>query len=394
MERRSTSFWKRNQLFTTRSERIRASRTPVKPLPPRKIYGNHPFKPRLFAPKKRRLNLYEIIIANLPNWDLTFLLDYLPTREQLKIPYMVMAALPIAALGIALLFFFPHEGAKTVSGKMAAPADAGDPVAQAEKIAGKTRAKGRTDIILLGSDLREESGAYRTDVIMLVSVDLETNQVSVVSFPRDLFIDVPGRDPMKINTIMGAGGFKSLRAAFEKNFDIKPRYYVMTNFQGIVNIVDSLDGIDVDVAETMTDRCDLPQAVNGDCTVEPGSVQMDGLTALWYTRARESTSDYDRLRRAQEVGYAIFKKMISADAIGRLPELFSAYGDSVETNMRINDAIPLLPSAARAYKDHSLIQTAAIGENEATPTFSWDGMWILLPDLDAVKSVLREAGIP
>jgi polyisoprenyl-teichoic acid--peptidoglycan teichoic acid transferase len=83
---------------------------------------------------------------------------------------------------------------------------------------------------------------------MLVSVDLETNQVSVVSFPRDLFIDVPGRDPMKINTIMGAGGFKSLRAAFEKNFDIKPRYYVMTNFQGIVNIVDSLDGIDVDVA--------------------------------------------------------------------------------------------------------------------------------------------------
>jgi polyisoprenyl-teichoic acid--peptidoglycan teichoic acid transferase len=297
-------------------------------------------------------------------------------------------------LGIALLSFFPHEGAKTVSGKMAAPADAGDPVAQAEKIAGKTRAKGRTDIILLGSDLREESGAYRTDVIMLVSVDLETNQVSVVSFPRDLFIDVPGRDPMKINTIMGAGGFKSLRAAFEKNFDIKPRYYVMTNFQGIVNIVDSLDGIDVDVAETMTDRCDLPQAVNGDCTVEPGSVQMDGLTALWYTRARESTSDYDRLRRAQEVGYAIFKKMISADAIGRLPELFSAYGDSVETNMRINDAIPLLPSAARAYKDHSLIQTAAIGENEATPTFSWDGMWILLPDLDAVKSVLREAGIP
>jgi polyisoprenyl-teichoic acid--peptidoglycan teichoic acid transferase len=144
----------------------------------------------------------------------------------------------------------------------------------------------------------------------------------------------------------------------------------------------------------MTDRCDLPQAVNGDCTVEPGSVQMDGLTALWYTRARESTSDYDRLRRAQEVGYAIFKKMISADAIGRLPELFSAYGDSVETNMRINDIIPLLPSAARAYKDHSLIQTAAIGENEATPTFSWDGMWILLPDLDAVKSVLREAGIP
>jgi anionic cell wall polymer biosynthesis LytR-Cps2A-Psr (LCP) family protein len=167
----------------------------------------------------------------------------------------------------------------------------------------------------------------------------------------------------------------------------------MTNFQGIVDIVDSLDEIEVEVSEAMTDRCDLPQAVDGDCTVEPGTVRMDGQTALWYVRAREATSDYDRLRRAQEVGYAIFKKMVSANAIGRLSELYTAYGDSVETNMRLNDIIPLLPVAARAYKDHSLIQAAAIGENEATPTFSWDGMWILMPDLEAVKGVLRGVGV-
>jgi polyisoprenyl-teichoic acid--peptidoglycan teichoic acid transferase len=217
--------------------------------------------------------------------------------------------------------------------------------------------------------------------------------VSVVSFPRDLFVDVPGRYAMKINSIMGVGGFKSVRAAFEKNFDVKPRYYVMTNFQGIIHIVDSLDSIEVEIKEPLTDRCDLPQSVDGECTVEPGTVKMDGKTALWYVRSRESSSDYDRLRRAQEVGYAIFKKLISGDAISRLPELYSAYGDSFETNMRVNDIIPLLPVAARAYKDHDLIQTAAIGESEATPTWSWDGMWILLPDLNAVKGVLRETGI-
>jgi polyisoprenyl-teichoic acid--peptidoglycan teichoic acid transferase len=393
MDRRSTRFWNRSHIFLNRSERIRASRSPVKPLPPRKIYGNYPFTPRATV-QKRKPKLHEIILSHIPDWDLSFLLDYLPTREQLKIPYMVMAALPIMALAVALLFFFPHSSVKTVSGKLSASGNASDPVAQAEKIAGKTQSKGRTEIVLLGSDLREGDGSFRTDVVMLVSVDMETNKVSVVSFPRDLFIDVPGRYAMKINSIMGVGGFKSVRAAFEENFNVKPRYYVMTNFQGIINIVDSLDTIEVEVKETLTDRCDLPQAVDGVCTVEPGTVRMDGLTALWYTRSRESTSDYDRLRRAQEVIYAIFNKMISADAIVRLPELYTAYSDSFETNMRLNDIIPLLPVAARAYKDRQLIQTAAIGENEGYPTFSWDGMWILMPDLEAVRGVLNSAGIP
>jgi polyisoprenyl-teichoic acid--peptidoglycan teichoic acid transferase len=211
------------------------------------------------------------------------------------------------------------------------------------KLPGRRAPKDALDIVLLGSDERESGGAYRTDVVMLVSINLETNMVSVVSFPRDLFIDVPGRYGMKINTVMGVGGFKALRTTFDKNFGVKPRFYVMTNFQGIVNIIDSMEGIDIEVAETLTDRCDLPQAVDGDCTVEPGIVHMDGLTALWYIRARETTSDYDRLRRTQEVGYAIFKKMISADAILRLPELYNALSDSFETNMRVNDIVPLLP---------------------------------------------------
>jgi polyisoprenyl-teichoic acid--peptidoglycan teichoic acid transferase len=392
MERKTVSFWNRSRLFLNRSERIRASRTPVRPLPPRKIYGNYPFTPRIMV-QKRRPKIHEIILAHIPDWDLSFLLDYLPSREQLKIPYMIMAALPIVVLCISLLNFLPGDGSKSSSGKVFAAADTNDPVAQAEKIAGKSHGKGRTDIVIMGSDLRENDGAFRTDVLMLVSVDLESNQVSVVSFPRDLFVDVPGRYAMKINSIMGVGGFKSVRAAFEKNFDVKPRYYVMTNFQGIIHIVDSLDSIEVEIKEPLTDRCDLPQSVDGECTVEPGTVKMDGKTALWYVRSRESSSDYDRLRRAQEVGYAIFKKLISGDAISRLPELYSAYGDSFETNMRVNDIIPLLPVAARAYKDHDLIQTAAIGESEATPTWSWDGMWILLPDLNAVKNVLKETGI-
>jgi hypothetical protein len=115
MERRSNLFWKRSRHLMSRAERIRSNRTPLRPIPPRKIYGNHPFTPRL--PVKKRRKLYEIVLANLPRWDLTFLLDYLPSREQMKIPYMIMAVVPIMAMCVSLLFFFPHEGAKTVFGQ-------------------------------------------------------------------------------------------------------------------------------------------------------------------------------------------------------------------------------------------------------------------------------------
>jgi hypothetical protein len=67
--------------------------------------------PRAYGAKTQP-KLHEIILSHIPDWDLTFLLDYLPTREQLKIPYMVMAALPILALAVALLFFFPHSRRK------------------------------------------------------------------------------------------------------------------------------------------------------------------------------------------------------------------------------------------------------------------------------------------
>jgi hypothetical protein len=141
MERRSHRFWNRSRMFLNRAERIRASRSPVKPLPPRKIYGNYPFTPRVMV-QKRQPKLHEIILSHIPDWDLTFLLDYLPTREQLKIPYMVMAALPIMALAVALLFFFPQNGVKTVSGKLSASGNASDPVEQAEKIAGENAVEG------------------------------------------------------------------------------------------------------------------------------------------------------------------------------------------------------------------------------------------------------------
>ncbi len=219
------------------------------------------------------------------------------------------------------------------------------------------------------------------------------NKVGVVSFPRDLYIDVPGMYPMKVNQIMGLGDFEAVQGAFAQNWGVHIDHYVMTNFQGFVDIVDSLEGIEVEVAQSLTDDCDLPQAVDGDCTVDPGTLHMDGSTALWYIRSRQTSSDYDRLRRAQEVGFAAFKKLINLNAIPRLYELYNGYSKTVQTDMRPGDIIPLLPQAARVFKDKSLMSQAVINEDEASPSWAYDGMWILLPDNEAIKQVLLNTGV-
>ncbi|MGD0003409.1 MAG: LCP family protein [Anaerolineaceae bacterium] len=254
-------------------------------------------------------------------------------------------------------------------------------------------ASGKTTLLLLGTDQRQGDKGFRTDVIVLVSIDADNGQVGVVSFPRDMWVKVPALYEMKINSIMQLGGFDAMAGMFKANFGVKPDYYVLTNFEGFSRFVDLLKGIDVQVAQPLKDACDIPSlAVHGKCSVKPGSVWMEGTETLWYVRSRETTSDIDRLRRAQEVLVAIFKKMMTRNAILKIPQFESALKGNIETNMPFTKVLPLVPVADKVFNDTSLIKKFAITEDQSTPFTSWNGEWILLPDNQAIHDVLAQAG--
>jgi anionic cell wall polymer biosynthesis LytR-Cps2A-Psr (LCP) family protein len=165
----------------------------------------------------------------------------------------------------------------------------------------------------------------------------------------------------------------------------------MTNFQGFTGIIDGLGGINVNIGQTLTDKCDLPQAVNTYCTVNPGVMKMDGQTALWYVRSRHTTSDIDRGRRAQEVLYAIFAKLMSLNAVARLPELYAAYASSVETNLGVDTLTPLLPVASQVLGDSSRIHRYTIGAGQVYDFITSEGAMVLLPNYDAIRAILNQA---
>ncbi len=250
--------------------------------------------------------------------------------------------------------------------------------------------EGTVTFLVLGNDYRPSSG-YRTDVMMLVAVNTKKGTVNIVSFPRDLYVTIPGWMEQRLNTAFAHGGFSMMADTMEYNFGVRPEYYVMTNFQGFVGIINSLGGINVEVGQYLRDTCDLPQASWGYCAVSPGTTTMDGATALWYSRSRHSTNDIDRTRRHQEVLYAIFSKLMNLNVITRLPDLYSNFKSSVETNIGLDLVVPLAPVATKLIGDSSLINRYTIGYEQVTDYTTPSGAMVLLPNYEAIWKVIDEA---
>jgi LCP family protein required for cell wall assembly len=245
--------------------------------------------------------------------------------------------------------------------------------------------KGQINILLLGSDQRLGSYGFRTDTILLVTINPAKNSINITSFPRDLYVNIPGGATNRINTAFARGGFETMADTFEVNLGVRPDFYVLINFWSFVDIVDSLGGIDVVASQPLSEY-----TARGWYTVPAGINHMDGDMALYYSRSRKSTSDFDRNRRQQEVVQGIIDKLVSLYTIAKIPELYRIYAENVETNVKLSDIIPLIPVAAR-FKDTSKIKHYYIGRAQVTNWVTPGGAQVLLPIQSAVIDVMMQA---
>jgi polyisoprenyl-teichoic acid--peptidoglycan teichoic acid transferase len=256
---------------------------------------------------------------------------------------------------------------------------------------GLERPAGQVNILILGSDYRPNSG-FRTDVIMLLSLNPVQGTASLTSFPRDLYVSIPGVGMERINTAQAFGGFTLTSETFHSNFDAPVDYYVMTTFEGFKGIINTLGGINVNAAYPLSDNCDLPQAVNKWCNISVGLNYMDGATALWYVRSRHSSSDFDRTRRAQEVIQAIFQKIMSLGGLNRGAELYDMFINSVETNIPLTTIVQLLPFSSKILANPTLVERYAIGpENTYNYIVPETGAMVLIPDQQSISEIIRQA---
>lgn len=246
---------------------------------------------------------------------------------------------------------------------------------------------GQQNILLLGSDQRPYTGGFRTDTMLLLTLNPSEGTVNITAFPRDLYVYIPGWTVQRLNTAHAHGGFELTALTFEYNFGVRPHHYVLINMWSFEQVIDSLGGIDVEVAVTLTDHRDG----YGQYTVRAGTVHMDGETALWYVRSRYSTNDFDRARRQQEVLIALFRKLLSLDALNRAAQLYEAYRDNVVTDMSFDQIAPFLPLASTVASDFSRIRRYTIGPQQTTPWINSRGAQVLLPLREPLLEVMRQA---
>ena len=243
----------------------------------------------------------------------------------------------------------------------------------------------QVNILLLGSDQRVETGGFRTDTIILLSINPSTKTASLISFPRDLYLYIPGWTYQRINTAMFHGGFELLADTLEYNFGVRPSYYVMTYFWAFNDAIDSLGGIDVEVPRALTDY-----SINDGFSVPAGLIHMDGSTALLYSRSRYSTSDFDRTRRQQAVLQAILKKLLSMNAIEKADELYEIYDESVTTNLTWSEIAAMVPLAVH-FSDTSRIRQFFVGPAEVISWTTPGGAQVLLPRQEQIIAILKQA---
>jgi LCP family protein required for cell wall assembly len=247
--------------------------------------------------------------------------------------------------------------------------------------------EGQTNILLMGSDQRPDTGGFRTDVLLLLTLNPSEGTVNLTSFPRDLFVYIPGWTMERVNTAQARGGFELTALTFEYNFGVRPDHWALINFSGFTTIINALGGINVQVAQPLSDQ----REGYGTYYVPAGTVHMDGSTALWYVRSRYTSSDFDRTRRQQEVIQAVFFRLMSLDGVTKAPQLYQQYQQAILTDMSLDDIIPLL-SLATKLADGGEINRYAIGPGQVT---SWvnplNGAQVLLPNRTAVREIMQQA---
>jgi LCP family protein required for cell wall assembly len=247
-------------------------------------------------------------------------------------------------------------------------------------------APGTFNIVLLGSDARPDVGGYRTDTMMVVSVDPKADTVTMLSFPRDLYVYIPGWRMDRINTADVHGGFEMTRQTILYNFGIELDAWARVSFNGFTSAIDILGGISVQSTGYLQDECGGVIRTYG-----AGTYHMDGFEALCYVRMRKTTGDFDRMRRQQEVVRAIFSKVLSINGLARIPELYNQFYNSLRTDVHVIDLIPLIPTAGQVGLDPNRVRHFSVNRDMADFWRTPGGASVLLPDREAVRAMLTEA---
>ncbi|MDU6807975.1 MAG: LCP family protein [Clostridium sp.] len=192
----------------------------------------------------------------------------------------------------------------------------------------KSKKENITNILLLGIDNQENA----SDAMMVFSLDKDTNTAKLTSIMRDLSVDLgPNAEKHKINYAYNVGGVEESVKVVNREFDLDINKYVKVSFDGLVDVIDYIGGININITES-------ERKIIG--ASKSGNVTLNGKQALAYSRIRKIDNDYQRTSRQRKVLMAIFNKAKSI-SVSSYPKALSDLSSNVETNLATFELLDL-----------------------------------------------------
>lgn len=297
----------------------------------------------------------------------------------------------------------------------------------------------KLNILFLGYGGGAHDGKFLTDTMMLGSFDFSKNTVSLVSVPRDLWIEIPTRGydgysgkinsaysvgldqknyPYKLPQFSGPeGGGNMSKYVVSQAFGIPVDYFVSIDFEGFKNVVDTLGGVQINVENSFTDYmfpssqknadgpiCSAsgPNAETSACRYrqlhfDKGLQYMDGERALEYVRSRHALgpegSDFARSKRQQNLIAAIQEKALSWNVASKIFELLDDIQGHFQTDLSIAEIKDLVDYAKNIDLSSAKRVSITDGSLLVGSTLE-DGQWVLMPssgidDFREVRDYIR-----
>ncbi len=260
--------------------------------------------------------------------------------------------------------------------------------------AGNAIADDRLTFLIMGVGGTGHSGPELADTILIATADLKTNRIGIMSVPRDLAYPLGGGKFIKINAVNAYAeqsnpgqGARETADAFEELFDITIDHAIKINFNAFVDLVDAIDGIDVNVERGFTDN-EYPTEDDKWQTVsfKAGEQNMNGDQALIYARSRHGNngegSDFARSRRQQIIMLAVKDKLLSMGTLtnpSKVTKLYQAIASNIQTDLTPWDMIKLAPLAKSFSSDRVTMRVLTNAADGELASQMVNGAYMLFP---------------
>ena len=250
------------------------------------------------------------------------------------------------------------------------------------------------NILLLGTDERYkvENKYGRTDSMIVLSVNLATQEAKLTSLMRDTWVSMYSRDKKaKLNAACVYGGPELTMRTINESFGMNLSDYVLINITGLADVIDVLGGVRVDVSSAERKALneglfDLSSRSGMEKLQNSGEdVLLNGNQAVAYARIRKIDSDYQRTERQREVLMAIAEKL-QGNSAGALVGVVTSLLPYVETNLDIGKLMTL--AYVGMQMDMAAIEQLRLPADGTYESGTFNGVWCIKPDFDKNKSIL------